>query len=77
MSSDVICSEVTVMPFEFQSGMKMYEVTWERDGEKLHVVNLHAGDEVGAIVRAEEIFAEHPELDFDRNDTVVRVRLLP
>ena len=56
--------------------MKMYEVTWERDGEKLHVVNLHAADEVGAIVRAEEIFAEHPELDFDRNETAVRVRLL-
>jgi hypothetical protein len=68
--------EGTIMAFEFRSGMKMYEVTWERDGEKLHVVNLHAADEVGAIVRAEEIFAEHPELDFDRNDTVVRVRLL-
>ncbi|HEV2160229.1 hypothetical protein [Bradyrhizobium sp.] len=63
------------MTFKFQSGMKMYEVTWERDGEKLHVMNLHAADEVGAIVRAEEIFAEHPELDFDRNDSTVRARL--
>jgi hypothetical protein len=63
------------MAFKFQSGMKMYEVIWELDGEKLHIMNLHAADEAGAIARAEEIFAEHPELDFDRTGTTVRARL--
>ncbi|MCP3372632.1 hypothetical protein [Bradyrhizobium cajani] len=64
------------MVFKFQPGMKMYEVVWERDGEKLHEAVLHAADEAGAISRAEEIFAEHPEIDFDRSgDTTVRARL--
>jgi hypothetical protein len=55
--------------------MKMYEVLWQRDGEKLWTMNLHAADEAGAISRAEEVLAEHPELDFDRSDTTVRARL--
>ncbi len=49
------------MVFKFQSGMKMYEVVWERDGERLHVAVLHAADEAGAISRAEENFAQHRE----------------
>jgi hypothetical protein len=63
------------MVFRFQAGMKMYEVVWERDGEKLHVAVLHAADEAGAISRAEETFAEHPEIDFDRSGTTVRASL--
>jgi hypothetical protein len=38
-------------------------------------MNLHAADEAEAISRAEEVLAEHPELDFDRSDTTVRARL--
>lgn len=63
------------MAFKFQSGMKMYEVLWERDGEVLFIANLHAANEAGAISRAEEMFTEHPELDFDRSNTTVRARL--
>jgi len=63
------------MIFKFQAGMKMYEVVWERDGEKLFVAVLHAANEAGAISRAEETFAEHPEIDFDRSGTTVRARL--
>jgi hypothetical protein len=65
------------MVFKFQPGMKMYEVVWERDGKKLHIMNLHAADKAGAISRAEETFAELPEIDFDRSDTTVHARLLP
>jgi hypothetical protein len=36
------------MAFKFQSGMKMYEVIWERDGEVLFIANLHAANEAGA-----------------------------
>lgn len=39
------------MAFKFQSGMKIYDVVWERDGEMLHVMVLHAADEAGAIAR--------------------------
>ena len=63
------------MVFKFQAGMEMYEVVWERDGEKLHVAYLHAEDEAGAIARAEETFTEHPEIDFDRSGATVRARL--
>ena len=63
------------MAFKFLPGMKMYEVVWERDDEKLYVAVLHAADEAGAIARAEETFAEHPEIDFDRSGATVRARL--
>ena len=63
------------MVFKFQASMEMYEVVWERDGEKLHVTILHAADEAGAICRAEEMFADHPELDFDHSGATVRARL--
>jgi hypothetical protein len=66
---------MALMAFKVQPGMKMYEVVWERDGEKLCVVILHAADEAGAISRAEETFAEHPETDFDRGGTTVRARI--
>ena len=63
------------MVFKFQPGMKMYEVVWERDGEKRHVALLQAADETGAISRAEETFAEYPEIDFDPNGATVHARL--
>ncbi len=63
------------MVFKFQPGTKMYEVVWERDGEKLYVAVRHAADEAGDISRAEGTFAEHPEIDFDRSGTTVRARL--
>jgi hypothetical protein len=53
----------------------MYEVVWERDGEKLFVSILHAEDEAGAIVRAEESLAGSPDMDFDRRGATVYARL--
>ena len=67
--------ERAVVAFKFPRGMKMYEVAWERDGEKLFVTVLHAADEAGAISRAEENLIEHPEIDVDRSGATVRARL--
>jgi hypothetical protein len=63
------------MAFKFRPGMRMYEVVWERDGEKLFVSILHAEDEAGAIARAEECLAGSPDMDFDRSGSTVHARL--
>jgi hypothetical protein len=63
------------MTFKFRPGMRMYEVVWERDGEKLFVSILHAEDETGAIARAEESLAGLPDIDFDRSGATVHARL--
>jgi hypothetical protein len=64
------------MAYEYRPGMKMYQVVWEQDGERVATVALHAADEADARLRAEAHFAEHPELDFDRTGTTVRVRVI-
>jgi hypothetical protein len=63
------------MTSKFQPGMRMYEVVWERDGEKLFVMIHHAEDDTGAIERAEEILAGTPDMDFDRRGAAVHARL--
>ena len=63
------------MTFKFRPGMRMYEVVWERDGEKLFVSILHAEDDAGAVARAEESLAELPDIDFDRSGATVPARL--
>lgn len=60
----------------YQPGMKMYQVIWERDGERLCTLSTHAADEAGAISIAEAIFADHPELNFPRDGATVRVRVI-
>jgi hypothetical protein len=37
-------------------GMKMYQVVWERDGERIYTCALHAADEADARSRAEARF---------------------
>ncbi len=51
---------------EYRPGWKMYQVVWERDGERLATYALHATNEADALSRAEASLAEHPEHDFDR-----------
>jgi hypothetical protein len=60
----------------FRPGWKMYQVVWERDGERLATHALHAADEADARSRAEASLAKHPEHDFDRTGTTVRVRAI-
>jgi hypothetical protein len=59
---------------EYRPGWKMYQVVWERDGERLATYALHAAND--ALSRAEASLAEHPEHDFDRTGTTVRVRVI-
>jgi hypothetical protein len=54
------------MAHDFRPGMKMYQVVWERDGERIATHALHAADEADARSRAEASLAKHPEHDFDR-----------
>jgi hypothetical protein len=61
---------------EYRPGWKMYQVVWERDGERLATYALHAANEADALSRAEASLAEHPEHDFDRTGTTVRVRVI-
>jgi hypothetical protein len=63
------------MAHEYRPGWKMYQVVWERDGERLATYALHAANEADAPSRAEASLAEHPEHDFDRTGTTVRVRV--
>jgi hypothetical protein len=62
------------MAHEYRPGMKMYQVVWERDGERVATYALHAVDETDARSRAEAFFIEHPEHDFPRAGAMVRVR---
>ena len=64
------------MAHEYRPGMKFYQVVWERDGERLATCALHAAKEADALSRAEARYAEHPEDDFDRSGTTVRVRVI-
>jgi hypothetical protein len=64
------------MAHDFRPGMKMYQVVWERDGERIATHALHAADEADARSRAEASLAKHPEHDFDRTGTTVRVRVI-
>jgi hypothetical protein len=49
------------MAYEYRPGMKMYQVVWERDGERVATHALHAADEADARSRAEASLAKHPE----------------
>ena len=64
------------MAHDWRPGMKMYQVVWERDGKRVATHALHAADEADARSRAESSLAEHPEFDFDRAGTTVRVRVI-
>jgi hypothetical protein len=64
------------MAYEYRPGMKMYQVVWERDGERVATHALHAADEADARSRAEASLAKHPEYGFDRTGTTVRVRVI-
>jgi hypothetical protein len=64
------------MALDYRPGMKMYQVIWERDGEHIATRALHAADEADARSRAEASFAKHPDHDFDRTGTTVRVRII-
>lgn len=64
------------MAHHYRPGMKMYQVVWERDGERIHTCALHAADEADARSKAEVILADIPECDFDRAGTTVRVRII-
>jgi hypothetical protein len=61
---------------EFRPGMKMYQVSWERDGKRVLTHVLHAADEIDARSKAETDLADHPEYDFDPSGTTVRVRVI-
>jgi hypothetical protein len=67
------------MAHHYRPGMKMYQVVWERDGERIHTCALHAADEADAHSRAEAMLAglaEIPEYNFDLAGTTVRVRVI-
>jgi hypothetical protein len=64
------------MSQDFRPGMKMYQVVWEREGERVATHALHAADEADARSMAEASLAKHPEFDFDRTGTTVRVRVI-
>ena len=67
---------MAAMAHYYRPGMKMYQVIWERDGERLATVALHAADETDARSRAEALLEAQPETDFDRTGTTVRVRII-
>jgi hypothetical protein len=64
------------MALEYRPARNMYEVIWERDGERIYTHALHAADEADARSKAEASFVEHPEHDFDRTRTTVLVRVI-
>jgi hypothetical protein len=64
------------MAHEYRPGMKMYQVIWERDGKRVLTYALHAADETDAQSTAEAFLIEHPEYDFPRTGTAVRVRVI-
>jgi hypothetical protein len=70
---------LAAMAHHYRPGMKMYQVVWERDGERIHTCALHAADEADARSRAEAMLAgpaDIPEYSFDRAGTTVRVRVI-
>jgi len=65
------------MAHHYRPGMKMYQVVWERDGERIHTCSLHAANEADARSRAEAALAGLADIpDFDRPGTTVRVRVI-
>ena len=64
------------MAHDYRPGMKMYQVIWERDGERICTVALHAADEIDAQSKAERSLTEPGSNDFDRAGTTVRVRVI-
>ena len=64
------------MAYEYRPGMKMYEAVWERDGERVHSWAMHAANAADVVAEAEAFFAEHPEDDFRRDGTTVRVGII-
>ena len=62
------------MAYDYRTGMKMYQVIWERDGERIATVALHASDETDAQSKAETSLTDHAPHDFDRTGTTIRVR---
>jgi hypothetical protein len=64
------------MAHNYRPGMKMYQIVWEREGERVGTHAIHAADEADARSRAESSLAEHPEYDFDRTGTTIRVRVI-
>ena len=68
---------LAAMAHHYRPGMKMYQVVWERDGERIHTCSLHAADEADARSRAEAALAGLADIpDFDRAGTTVRVRVI-
>jgi hypothetical protein len=61
---------------EYPPGKRMYQVVWERDGERVATHALHAADEADARSSAEAFLAKHPERDFDRAGTTLWVRVI-
>jgi hypothetical protein len=64
------------MAYDYRPGMKMYQVVWERDGERIATVALHASDETDAQSKAETSLTEHAPHDFDPTGTTIRVRAI-
>jgi hypothetical protein len=60
-----------------QPGMKFYEGTWELEGSALFTLAMHAFDKQNFVIRADRLFAEHPEGDFlDRKRAQLSIRLI-
>jgi hypothetical protein len=64
------------MAHHYRPGMKMYQVTWERNGEQIRICALHAADEADARSQAETMLADLPGYDFDCAGTTVSVRVI-
>jgi hypothetical protein len=63
------------MADEYRPNAKMYEVTWELDGECQARFATHAADQVEAFSKAQAFFDQHPEHDFlDRARMKMRAR---
>lgn len=64
------------MAHRYRPGMKMYQVVWEREGERICTHALHAADAADALSAAEAFIAEHPECNFPRDGVTARVRVI-
>jgi hypothetical protein len=69
----VALGPVASVPFPEALRIRMYQIDWFRDGENVRTCALHADDENDAVARAEALYAAHPEMDFRRDGTTVRV----
>jgi hypothetical protein len=71
--------QLVAMAHLYRPGMKMYQVIWERDGERMYEHIEHAADEADACSRAEASVAELGEsqkFNVDRTGITVRVRVI-